>query len=374
MERVAEPVLQALSRRELRKTMPVEAVAGHEAERAIGTHLEALGRLVMGLAPWLELEPSAGESARETTLRVRYRGMVREAIASAIDPVSPDYMRFGQSSQTVVDASFLALGILRSPTQLLAVMSPRTREQMVAAMLAERKILTGLNNWVLFSAMDEALLFCLGAEWDRMRVAYALNELQAWYTGDGTYGDGPRYHADFYNSYVMHSYLLMLMQVVGDQAPAWKAMRPDIEERACRYAAIQERTIGPDGTFPVLGRSICYRAGAFHLLADASLRGLLAEGATPAQVRGALTAVQARTLDAPNTFDSKGWLQLGLAGHQPGLAETYISTGSLYLCSAAWLPMGLPPAHAFWSSSDTDWTQKAVWNGKDAAADHALSG
>ena len=374
VQRVSDPVLGALSRRELRKTMPVEAVAGHEAERAVGTHLEALGRLVMGLAPWLELEPSPGESARETALRMRYRSMTREAIASAVDPASPDSMRFGQSSQTVVDASFLALGILRAPKQLLATMSAATREGMIAAMVAERRILTGLNNWLLFSAMDEALLFVLGAEWDRMRVAYALNELHSWYVGDGMYGDGPAFHADNYNSYVMQPYLLMLMQTLGHEAAAWKAMRGEIEKHASRYAAIQERCIGPDGSFPVLGRSICYRAGAFHLLADASLRGLLPADVTPAQVRGALTAVQTRTLNAANTFDEKGWLRIGLAGHQPGLGETYISTGSLYLCSAAWLPLGLPPSHAFWSSPDVDWTQKAVWSGKDAAADHAISG
>jgi hypothetical protein len=274
----------------------------------------------------------------------------------------------------VVDASFLALGILRAPKQLLATMTPGTRERMIAAMIAERKILTGLNNWVLFSAMDEALLKALGADWDRMRVAYALNELQSWYVGDGTYGDGPHYHADFYNSYVMHPYLLTLMEVLGDAEPAWKAMRSVVVSRVSRYADIQERAIGPDGTFPVLGRSICYRAGAFHLLADAALRGLLPTDVSPAQVRSALTAVQARTLDAPNTFDAQGWLRIGLAGHQPSLGETYISTGSLYLCSAAWLPLGLPPSHAFWSSPDADWTQKAVWSGKDAAADHAISG
>ena len=374
LQRVAEPVLLALSRRELRKTMPVEAVEGHEAERAIGTHLEALGRLAMGLAPWLELEPSNGESARETALRVRYRGMVRDAIASAVEPASPDYMRFGESSQTVVDASFLALAMLRAPAQLIATMTPITRQQTIAAMHAERRILTGLNNWVLFAAMDEALLFRLGADWDRMRVAYALNELQSWYVGDGTYGDGPQYHADFYNSYVMHPYLSMLMETLGDQAPAWSSMRPAIQKRAARYAAIQERMIGPEGSFPVLGRSICYRAGAFHLLADSSLRALLPDHVSAAQVRCALTAVQARTLDAPGTFDGGGWLRIGLAGHQPALAETYISTGSLYLCSAAWLPMGLPPSHAFWSAPDEAWTQKAVWSGKDAAADHAISG
>ena len=372
VERVSEPVLLALNERRLRATMPVEAKPGLQEQRAIGTHLEALGRLLMGLAPWLELEPSPGESARETALRQRYRGYARAAIASAVDPQSPDFMRWGDSAQTVVDASFLALALLRAPKQLLGAMDDRTRAGMIAAMVKERRILTGLNNWVLFSAMDEALLFRLGAEWDRMRVAYALNELQSWYVGDGMYGDGPHVHADNYNSYVMQPYLLMLMEVLAEQEKPWAAMRESIVARATRYAAIQERVVGPEGTFPVLGRSITYRAGAFHLLADVALRGTLPEHVSAAQVRGALTAVQARTLDAPGTFDAKGWLQIGLAGHQPGLGEEYISTGSLYLCSAAWLPLGLPPSHAFWSAATEPWTQKKVWAGADAAADHTL--
>ena len=374
VERVSSPVLLALSRRELRRTMPVEAVAGHGAERAIGTHLEAFARLLMGLAPWLELGPTPGESQRETGLRSRYRAMAREAVASAVDPASPDYMHFGDSAQTVVDASFLALALLRAPRQLIDTLSAETRQRVIGAMFAERKILTGLNNWVLFSAMDEALLFRLGADWDRMRVAYALNELHSWYVGDGLYGDGPAFHADNYNSYVMHSYLLMLLEAVGDQAAAWKSMHPEVLRHATRYADIQERLVGPDGSFPVLGRSICYRAGAFHLLADAALRGMLPEHLSPTQVRCALTAVQQRTLDAPGTFDAKGWLTIGLAGHQPSLGETYISTGSLYLCSAAWLPLGLPHTHPFWSSPDMAWTQKRVWSGQDAPADHAISG
>ena len=373
VERVSEPVLVVLSRRELRKSMPVEARPGLQEQRAVGTHLEALGRLLMGLAPWLELEPSAGEPPRETALRERYRGYARAAIASAVDPQSPDYMRWGDSAQTVVDASFLALALLRAPKQLLDTMDERTRAGMIAALVKERRILTGLNNWVLFAAMDEALLFKLAADWDRMRVAYALNELQSWYVGDGVYGDGPQYHADNYDSYVMQPYLLMLIEVLANEEKAWAAMRGSIVARATRYAAIQERVIGPDGTFPVLGRSITYRAGAFHLLADAALREMLPEHVSAAQVRGALTAVQSRTLDPPGTFDAQGWLQIGLAGHQPGLGEAYISTGSLYLCSAVWLPLGLPHAHPFWASAAEPWTQKKVWAGADAPADHAFA-
>ena len=73
-------------------------------------------------------------------------------------------------------------------------------------------------------------------------------------------------------------------------------------------------------------------------------------------MRGALTAVIRRTLEAPGTFDAAGWLRIGFCGHQPAIGETYISTGSLYLCAAAFLPLGLPASDPFWASPAQPWT------------------
>ena len=106
-------------------------------------------------------------------------------------------------------------------------------------------------------------------------------------------------------------------------------------------------TDSPDGSFPPLGRSLAYRMGAFHLLAEVALRRQLPEPISPAQVRTGITAVMRPMLGAPGTFDSDGWLRVGFYGHQPEIAESYISTGSCYLCSAAWLPLGLPPSDPF---------------------------
>lgn len=371
LEKVSEPVLRALNERRLRETMPVEAAPGEAAARAVGSPLEAFGRLMAGLAPWLELEPTPEESARETALRTRYRRWALAAMASAVDPASPDYMRFGASPQTVVDASFLALALLRAPRQLLQPLDAATRQRLVHALMAERAVLPGYNNWLLFAALDEAALMMLGAEWDRVRVDYALRQMMDWYVGDGTYGDGPHFHADYYDSIVMHPYLLQLMETLGDAEPAWQKMRPLIHARAQRYAAIQERMIGTQGEYPIVGRSITYRCGVFHLLADCSLRHMLPESVLPQQVRCALTAVQRRTLTPAGTFSADGWLQIGLAGHQPSLGETYISTGSLYLASAVWLPLGLPPADPFWSAPAAAWTQQKAWSGTDIPVDHA---
>ena len=123
-----------------------------------------------------------------------------------------------------------------------------------------------------------------------------------------------------------------------------------------------------------MGRSISYRAGAFQTLAAVALAGKLPQSVTPAQVRGALTAVLRRTLEPEGTFDAHGWLQIGLAGHQPHLGETYISTGSLYLCSAALLPLGLPETDAFWTDPSLPWTAQKAWGGVNLPADHAVAG
>ncbi len=333
LERVSNPVLEALNRHELRLRMPVEASPGLQDERAVGTHLEAFARLLAGLAPWLELQSSPEDSPREAALRARYLSWCQQAIASALES--------------------------------------GTRARLIAALERERAVQAPLNNWLLFAALNEVLLRRLGAFWDRMRIDHALREHQSWYLGDGTYGDGPQYHADFYNSFVIHPYLLSLMDELRDE-PAWSNMTRSIVERARRYAVIQERCISSTGEFPVLGRSITYRGGAFHLLADVAHRHLLPSVISPAGVRCALTAVQQRTLSSPGTFSPEGWLQIGLAGHQPSLGERYISTGSLYLCSAAWLPLGLNTADPFWSGAAASWTQKSVWSGHDAPPDHAM--
>lgn len=371
LERVSNPVLHALSERRLRATMPVEAAPGLAKQRALGSPLEAFGRLVAGLAPWLELDSSPEESARETALRTKYRRWTVDAIASAVDRSSPDYMHFGETGQTLVDSSFLALALLRAPRQLIQTMDASTRKKLAQALMVERIVLPPYNNWLLFAAMNEAALKALGADWNRVRVDYALRQHMNWYVGDGTYGDGPHYHADYYDSFVIQPYLLQLMETLGDEEPAWKQMRAAIQSRAQRYAEIQERVIGPQGDYPVVGRSITYRAGAFHLLADCSLRHMLPERILPQQVRRALTAVQRRTLTPAGTFSKEGWLQIGLAGHQPSLGEGYISTGSLYLTSAVWLPLGLPASDPFWAAPSAAWTQQEAWSGVDIPTDHA---
>ena len=369
LQRIADPVLSAMSAGQLRARMPVEAGAKVIEDRRKSTHLEAVGRLLAGIAPWLEHGPRSGS---EATLRERFAQLARNGLSFGTDAKSPDYLRFGETGQSLVDTAFLALAILRAPTELWTALPPVTRAKLIEAFKAVRPIKPPESNWLLFAAMVEVALRFAGEDWQRDRVDKALRKHASWYVGDGLYGDGSDFHFDFYNSFVIQPFLLEILDRHAGEDPEWLALKIKEDNRALRYATIQERLIAPDGSYPAVGRSITYRCGAFHHLADMTRRERLPEDLPPGQVRSALTAVVHRTLDVPGTFDHNGWLQIGLCGHQPSLGETYISTGSLYLCAAVFLPLALAPSNRFWSDPATDWTSRQLWSGKDLPADHAL--
>jgi hypothetical protein len=148
-------------------------------------------------------------------------------------------------------------------------------------------------------------------------------------------------------------------------------MKDEVCRRASRYATVQERLISPEGTYPLIGRSLTYRFGAFHALAQIAYKHLLEPELSPAQVRCALSAVIKRVCSFSDMFDENGWLKIGVCGYQPSMAESYISTASQYLCTTVFLPLGLPENDEFWSSENADWTSKKLWAGEDMKCDHA---
>ena len=358
---LAAPVLRAAAAGRLHADMPVEARPGQRDDRAGYTHLEALGRTFAGLAPWLEQDGPTPDTAR-----------MADALARVADPSDADHCNWTVGQQPIVDAAFLAHGLLRAP-RFTAALPARTRGLLLAGFLALRDRAPGFNNWLLFAAMGEAAILRLGGVPDPMRVDYALRQHEAWYLGDGMYGDGPRFHCDHYNAFVIHPMLVDVAAAFAERLAFARDQLAPARLRLARYAAVQERLVAADGSFPPVGRSLVYRCGAFQGLAQAALQGLLgAAHLAPGQARRALGSVIARTLDASGTYDPTGWLHAGLAGHQPDLMEGYISTGSLYLAATAFLPLGLPAADPFWSAPAMPTTQERAWGGVDLPADHAL--
>lgn len=363
---LVQPVFWNLANGRLRESMPIECLPGQEAHCASCSHLEALGRCLAGMGPWI------GQDIDRALAQVELRSWVMDGLGQAVEPDGPDRMNFEDGGQPLVDAAFLAQGLLRCFDQVWLKLDGQVQSRILEALMRTRKIQPGSLNWILFPAMIEAFLFKAGEKWDPVRILYAVRQHEQWYKGDGTYGDGAEFHWDYYNGYVIQPMLLDILATVKDSLSDGESFYARCLRRMQRYAEIQERMICPDGSFPPIGRSITYRCGAFQPLAQLALAKQLPESLPPGQVRSALTAVISRTLEAPGTYNEEGWLQLGLAGHQPSLAEPYISTGSLYLASLVFLPLGLPVEHIFWTDPRSQWTSCRVWKGEDLPADKAL--
>lgn len=263
--------------------------------------------------------------------------------------------------------------MIRAPGCLIETMDDRVKNNVAEALKASRSIVPGPTNWILFSAMVETALYRLGAEdYDKVRILYAVRTFQDWYKGDGIYGDGAVFHWDYYNSFVIQPMYMDILKTLAPVMDEAAHLLPTVKKRAVRYASILERCIGPDGTYPIIGRSICYRFGAFQLLSQAALEHVLEDAVKPEQVRCALTAVIKKTMSSPTMFDRNGWLRPGVMGYQPDLAEPYINSGSLYLCCAVFLALGLERNDRFWSASDRDWTARKVWKGEMMTRDQAI--
>jgi rhamnogalacturonyl hydrolase YesR len=369
LTRIAEPVLEAMAKGELKKRMPIH---DWEKDRSAWTHYEAFARTLAGIAPWLELGPDDTPEGKE---RERFIGLARRSLINGTDPASPDYLNFGQvPDQPLVESAYLAAALMSAPKQLWEPLSATQKRNVVSALRTSLAIpFKHNNNWYLFPAMIEAFLWQAGELKEPERLVLGVKTLEGWYLGDGTYGDGPHFHWDYYNSYVIHPMLLQPLKVAqAKNHPIAKSL-PLARERAHRYAEILERLISPEGTFPVMGRSSAYRFAAFYHLAYMALTKDLPGSLDAGAVRAAITAVVRSQIEAPGTFDKEGWLRLGAVGYQPGIEETYNATGSLYVCLTGLVHLGLPPDDPFWTARATDWTQKKIWSGQDVPRDHALS-
>lgn len=370
MLKIVTPVFENLSNNTLRKNMPVETNEGYNTgKRADLTHLEALGRAFCGIAPWLNLP---ADNTKEGKSREQLTRIVVKAIQNAVDPSSPDYLPFdGPASQPLVDAAFLAQGLLRSKDQIWTRLDKQTQTRLIDEMKRSRKIKPYQNNWLLFSAMIEAALLHFTGECEMAPIEYAINKHKEWYKGDGWYGDGPNFHLDYYNSFVIQPMLTDVLEVLRSKGLDKDNFYDVQKKRLIRYAVQQEMFISPEGTYPIVGRSMAYRFGAFQVLSQVALRKELPASILPAQVRCALTTVIKRQL-LPETFDKDGWLTLGACGHQPEMAENYVSTGSAYLCSLVFLPLGLPAEDAFWSSPAAAWSSQKMWKGEPMKRDASI--
>lgn len=369
--RMAAPILSNMAENKLKANMLVEVSPNWDGRSKDVTYMEAFGRLMAGIAPWISLpDDGTAESAR----RAQLREWALKSYANAVNPESPDYLGWRGHGQALVDAAYIAESFLRGYDSLWMPLDDVTKQRYFEEFSQLRRVDPPYTNWVLFSSVIESFLAKAGAPCDEYRINSAIRKVEEWYAGDGWYADGPYFTFDYYSSYVFHPMYLETLQAMKDSGRYTRIHYGKYYDRAFKraqkFSIVLERLISPEGTFPVFGRSIPYRMATMQPLALMAWYDKLPAGLTPGQVRSALTAVMHRMYDGKENFNEGDYLTIGFAGRQPNVADWYTNNGSLYMTSLAFLPLGLPSTHPFWTDADQDWTSRKAWSGKPFPKDH----
>lgn len=369
--RMAQPVLENMAKGELQKNMQTEFSPSFDNRNRKVLYMECFGRLMAGIAPWLALPD---DDTAEGLQRKQLREWALQAYKNAVDTNNPDYLCWGIGGQNLVDAAYIAESFLRAYDTLWMPLDNQTKQRYLTEFRKLRKIDPPYTNWLLFSSTIESFMAKAKGEYDQYRVNSACRKMEEWYVGDGWYADGPSFSFDYYSSYVFHPMYLETLQAMIDAKANTRLDYQKYYNRALKrcqkYAIVLERFISPDGTFPVFGRSIPYRLAAMQPLALMAWYQTLPKELTNGQVRAALTKVMHRMFDSQQNFNEGGFLTIGFCGNQPNIADWYTNNGSLYMTTLAFMPLGLPANHPFWTDTAQSWTQVKAWNGEAFPKDH----
>lgn len=368
---MATPVLSNMAKGELQKNMQTEFSPSFDNRNKKVLYMECFGRLMAGVAPWLSLPD---DDTAEGKQRKQLREWALQSYKNAVDPESPDYLAWGVAGQNLVDAAYVAESFIRAYDALWMPLDETTKQRYIKEFTNLRGIDPPYTNWLLFSSTIESFLAKAGAPYDQYRVNSAIRKTEEWYTGDGWYADGPHFAFDYYSSYVFHPMYLETLQNMIDAKQNTRIHYRNYYKRALKraqkFSIVLERMISPEGTFPVFGRSIPYRLATMQPLALMAWYQQLPEGLSNGQVRAALTAVMHRMFDGGDNFNEGGYLTIGFRGRQPNVADWYTNNGSLYMTTLAFMPLGLPASHPFWTDAAQPWTNRKAWSGKPFPKDH----
>lgn len=368
--KIAAPILCDMSEGKLITNMPIEYSPTWDNRNKKVAYMECFGRLMAGLSPWLNLPD---DNTLESQQRQQLRIWALKSYAHAVDPGSADYLLWDQEWQPLVDAAYLVQSFLRGYERLWLPLDSITKERYLNEFKRLRKIVPPYNNWLLFPAIIELFLMITDSESDFYRIKFALTKIEEWYQGDGYYTDGESFTCDYYNSFVIQPMYVECLETLAEFSnPNYCYQYEKALKRMQRFGCILERLISPEGYFSVIGRSVTYRTGILQPLSMLVLNNQLPKQLSNGQVRAAMTAVIQNMFRDNRNFTSNNYLVLGFNGHQPEISDYYTNTGSLYMTSQSFLPLGLPSSHPFWTEAPEAWTAQKAWYGMTCDKDCSI--
>lgn len=213
------------------------------------------------------------------------------------------------------------------------------------------------QNWRLFNMLDMAFLHKEGYEIDKKIMLEHAQAILGYYAGDGWYRDGHSF--DYYSCWAFNVYTPVWNQWYGYENEPYIAKR--FEENSNALMETYPDMFDRDAFVTMWGRSCVYRNAATSPLSENML--LKNPSANPGLARriasGALLQFFSR-----EDFLNSGIPSMGFYGQFTPLIQGYSCTESAYWLGKAFLCLGLPADHPFWTAEENNGSWEKLHKGE----------
>jgi hypothetical protein len=311
--------------------------------------IESFARIASAWGAWLR-NPANPTTMKFQGREINLETLMRQALLDGTNPSNPYtyWGNIGHLDQRIVESADIAVALWMSRERLFNKMTAEEQAQVITWLAQVDGKGTYTDNWILFTAMAQAVRHHLGFPAPIDDLDNRLMQINEFYRGDGWYVDGPTDEFELYNAWMFGWHYLLWSWIDGDRRPDHRRF---VLDRGRSFIHGFLHFFGTNGSYPAWGRSIVYRFGALAPFAVGHFLKIAPDD--PGLLRrvssGCIRYFYDRGLFDPENH----FVRQGYHGDFPPAGEAYISPGSPYWCCHGLFALTFDRDDPFWTASES---------------------
>ncbi len=310
--------------------------------------LEAFARLSVAWGAWLH-NPRNPAAVSFQGRSLDLESLLCQGLVDGTDPGNPRtyWGDIGHMDQRIVETSFLAIALWLSRERVFQRLPPSRQQQVIAWLAQVDGKGTYPDNWILFPVFSQCVRLRLGYPAPVDDIDSRLEQMAAFYRGDGWYADGFGHEYDLYNAWMFGFHYVLWAWIDGQRRPDESRQ---VLERARSFLAGYAHFFGGNGAYVAWGRSLYSRFAAVAPFAVGHLLNIAPPD--PGLLRR-LSSGCLRYFVERGMFDPLAHhVVQGHFGNFPPAGESYMSPGSPYSASHGLFALALDAGDPFWTAPE----------------------
>lgn len=311
--------------------------------------IESFARIASAWGAWLR-NPANPATLHFEDHKINLQVLLRQALLDGTDPSNP-YTYWGDidhMDQRIVESADIAVAVWMSRERVFHKMTAQQQSQVIAWLAQVDNKGTYTDNWILFTAMTQAVRHHLGFPSPLDDLDNRLQQISEFYRGDGWYVDGPTNEFELYNAWMFGWHYLLWTWIDGDRRPDHRQL---VLERGKSFLHGFLHFFGANGSYPAWGRSVVYRFAALAPFALGHFLNIATDD--PGLLRRASSGCIRYFYDHGLFDPGDHFVRQGYHGDFPPAGEAYISPGSPYWCCHGLFALTLDRDDPFWTTTES---------------------